>query len=678
MPDNDEFLALARKRFTAAAEEEKELREAFASDLRFASPDGEGQWDPQVKMQREQAGRPAMSFPRCHTFVQQVANEARQNKPQIKFAPRLDSDKDTAEIYEGLARFIQYDSDAQVAYETAVEYSAGASFGYWRFLTDYCDDESDDLDLKVVPVLDPLQIYGVLVPACFNRKPKFAFVIEDVPKEEYKLLYPDSELASLAWSEAERRGDGWIGENTVRIAEYWYVEEKQQAGKRKPKPIVKFCKTNGIEVLPDSETTWPGSTIPIIPVLGKQMIIEGKPRLFSVIRPQKDAQRLINYFKTRIAETASTAPISPFMVANGQISGFEAQWASLNTANTPFLTYNVVDSSGRPIPPPQRQTFEPPIQALSNATAQEIDDMKATTGIFDASLGNSANEVSGQAIMRRQQQANVANMHFLDNLERSFRKGGEVIAEVIPAIYDTARQIRILGEDEASKIVLINKAHTDANGKQRHYKMTEGKYDLVVTMGRAFSSKRMESFDMIQQVIQSNPQSFPMIADIFFKNSDMAGADTLAERFKKMLPPQLQSDEDQQIPPQAQAAISQLQQQGQALNAHAQILEKQLGQLQYEKQAKVTEHQLKMEELKLIESNKLAIAEVGAKTQEAQTRIQMEHEQWKILHGSAHDLAMQKDDQAHAQDMAQQQAEQAQQMQAQQAEQQAQQPAQGE
>jgi hypothetical protein len=152
-----------------------------------------------------------MSFPRCHTFVQQVSNEARQKKPQIKFAPRLDQDKDTAEILEGLARFIQYDSQAQVAYETAIEYSAGGSFGYWRFLTDYCDDESDDLDLKVVPVLDPLAIYGVLVPACFNRKPMFAFVVEDVPKEEYKLQYPKSEMASLSWSEAEKgRGLGWL------------------------------------------------------------------------------------------------------------------------------------------------------------------------------------------------------------------------------------------------------------------------------------------------------------------------------------------------------------------------------------------------------------------------------------------------------------------------------------
>ncbi|MDE2105611.1 MAG: hypothetical protein KGL39_50760, partial [Patescibacteria group bacterium] len=270
MADNEDFLATARKRFAAAEEDEKELRQKFTSDLKFASPDGDDQWDPQLKMQREQARRPAMAFPRCHTFVQQVSNEARQNKTQIKFSPRLDGDPDTAEIYEGLARWIQYSSNAQIAYETAIEYSAGGSFGYYRFLTDYCDDDTDNLDLKIVPVLDPLTVYGILVPAIFGRKPKFWFVVEDVPKEEFKAQYPDAELTSLPWDEAQQRGEGWVGSETVRVAEYWWVEEEKVKGKRAPKISIKFCKTNGLEILPDSETEWPGTKCNVIPVLGKQ------------------------------------------------------------------------------------------------------------------------------------------------------------------------------------------------------------------------------------------------------------------------------------------------------------------------------------------------------------------------------------------------------------------------
>jgi hypothetical protein len=653
---DEEFLGTARKRFAAAAEDEKHLREKFASDLKFASPDGDDQWDQQVKMQREAAGRPAMSFPRCHTFVQQVSNEARQNKPQIKFAPHGEGDKDTAEVYEGLARAIQYASDAQIAYETAIEYSAGASFGYYRFLTDYCDDDSDDLDLKVVPVLDPLQIYGILVPACFNRKPKYAFVIEDVPKEEYKLMYPDSELASLSWSEAEKQGKGWVGSDAVRIAEYWYVEETKEKGKRRPKTTVKFCKTNGFEILKDTETEWPGSSIPIIPVLGKQMIMEGKPRLFSVVRPQKAAQQLINYSKSRIAETLSIAPVSPFMVAVGQIpSGKQTQWENLNKSLTPYLEYEPVDAAGRPVPPPIRQVYEPPIQSLSAFVMQEIDDMKATTGIFDASLGNSANEVSGQAILRRKQQTDLTTMHFMDNLIRSFKKGGEVIAEMIPKIYDTEREIQTLGEDEAVNIVKINQQHQDENGKDRHYDMTKGNYKPIVTAGKAFDTKRSESFDTMQQLVQSAPNLLPMFGDVLFDSSDMAGASIVAKRFKKALPPNLQDDEDNEIPPQAQAAIQQGQQHIQALNAACQHYEQQIKQLEFEKAAKVVDNNAKFALHKLDVEADIAKAEITTKAQSAQEREAFVNDVALKVLDMSHQRGMAAQQASHAQDAQRQQ-----------------------
>lgn len=660
---DDDFIGTARKRFEAAAQDEKELRAKFISDLKFASPDGDDQWDPLVKMQREQAGRPAMSFPRCHTFVQQVSNEARQNKPQIKFAPRVDADKDTAEVYEGLARSIQYCSDAQIAYETAIECSAGGSFGYYRFLTDYVDDDSDDLELLIKPVDDPLTIYGILVPSCFRRKPMWAFVVEEIPKEEFKRLYPDSEMASLSWSDAESQAEGWVGSETVRIAEYWTVEETKVQGKRRPKRTVKFCKINGLEVLKDSETDWAGSTIPIVPVLGKQMIMEGKPKLFSVVRPQKSAQQLINYSKSRIAETLSTSPISPYMVAEGQIDGYEKEWGSLNTVPRPYLPYKITDVAGRPAPPPQRQTFEPPIQSLSAFVMQEIDDMKATTGIFDASLGNQSNETSGQAIMRRQQQANINNLHFMDNLERSFRESGDIIAELIPLIYDSAREIQILGEDESPKVVKINQPHID-NGQPRNYDMTKGKFKPIVTIGKAYGSKRAESFDTISQVVQTSPNMFPMVADILFKNSDMAGADELAERFKKMLPPNLQDDQNNPLPPQAQAAVSQAHQQMQGMQA-------QLQQLTMEKQAKAWEAQGRLQQIQaqsqadlILENRKMevqvAVAEIESKSQMAQERAQFVEDLWKQFHGQAHQAGMQADKHAHEHAMSAQQAAQSQ------------------
>lgn len=673
--ETEELLATARKRFQQDADDERQIREQAKIDLRFEA--GE-QWDEAIKQARIKAGRPALTFPRCHTFVQQVSNEVRQNKPQIKYVPAEEGDKATAEIFEGLARHIQYSSDAQVAYETALEYAAGGSFGYYRFLTDYCDDESFDQEIKIVPVLDPFAVYGVLIPACFGIKPDHAFVVEDMPLEAYKAKYPDSELCSIGFAEGSKLYDGWVGTETVRVAEYWVVteksEKKTQGDKSRTisKKTVKCYKINGAEILEENE--WAGSCIPIVPVLGKSRIIDGKPVISSVIRFQRDPQQLINIYKSRIAETLGTAPIQPYMVVEGQIEGHEREWETLNSSMRPYLVHTGHDANGNPVGHPERMVYEAPINALSSAAAQEIDDMKATSGIYDASMGSHGNETSGVAIQRRKQQSDITNLHFMDNLERAFKEGGTMLAELIPVHYDTERIIRILGEDEVAKLVKIN-APTEHNGQQQHFKIGGdgvGKYDIIVTMGRSFSTKRAESFDMMQQVMQSAPQQFPMWADIFFKNSDMAGADQLAERFKKMLPPNLQ--DDQQGDPKAmlqQAAgkIQQVQQEAQQMHAYAQQLETERDDLKAREEAKVIDNQAKMaiEQMKI--EAQITIAEIGAKAQETSLRLKLEQDMLSQLHSSAHEVATQSMNQAHAADMQGQQQEYDAQMSQQQAEQ---------
>jgi hypothetical protein len=391
--------------------------------------------------------------------------------------------------------------------------------------------------------------------------------------------------------------------------------------------------------------------------------------LFSVVRPQKAAQQMINYAKSRIAETLSQVPISPWIAVEGQVNGYEAQWKNSNSDPKALLIYKAVDIEGKPAPPPQRQQFEPPIQAYAEFVAQEVDDLKATSGIFDASLGNQANETSGKAIQARQIQSSLSTMDYLDNLGRSFKQAGDIIAEIVPKIYDTEREIEILGEDEKQKVVTINSEHQDASGKTKHYKIADAKMSYVVTMARAYDSKRLETFDMLQQLVQSAPTLLPIFGDVMFQQSDMAGADIVAERFRKQLPPNLQEDKDgEQVPPQAQAQMQQLSQQNQQLNAGMQHLEKLLGQLQYEKQAKVVESQAKLQQIaaqsqadmaleKMKLENALTIAEVNTKQQDEQERRQTFADMQSQFHDQAHDLAMQKDAQAHQQELVQQNAD---------------------
>jgi hypothetical protein len=672
--DREEFLATARKRFEDSASDEQPIREQAALDLKFVVGD---QWDAAVKNERTTKGRPALTFNRCHTFVQQVSNEARQNKPQIKFVVGDGGDKDTADVKEGMARHIQYDSDAQIAYETAVEFSAGGSFGYFGFITDYCDDEGWDQDLKVRPFFDPFSIYGILIPSCFGMEPQFAFVVEEMPVAEYKRQFDTKEIEAIGWEQAGSLSQGWIGTETVRIAEYWYLEHeektierinpqtKQKETRKVDKCTVKFCKINGFEVIEGTDTVWPGYCIPIIPVLGKQIILDGKPNLFSVVRFQRDPQQLINFYKTRIAETMATQPIQPYLIEEGQIQGHEREWLEMNTTMRPYLVYKGSNVNGEKVDRPQRQVVEAPIQSLSVAAGQEIDDMKATAGIYDASLGNKSNESSGLAIQRRQQQSNVTNMHFMDNLERAFKKGGLMIADLIPKVYDSSRMVQILGEDEAPKVAKINQPHTDEYGKQKHYKVADSSSDVpIVTMGRAFSSKRMETFDMMSSVLQAQPELINVVGDIFFANSDMAGSDIMADRFKRFIQmshPGLIEDKNQDPAAQAQQLQTQLQQAHQVI----QLGQQHIQQLEKEREAKVIEQQGKVQITQIQEQTaqskaeldayvKITVAEISSKAQNQQVRATLESKELQTLHTSAHEVALQA--QEHANKMQQTQA----------------------
>lgn len=670
--DEADFLATARRRFADAEADEKPIREQALLDLRFVAGD---QWDQAVKTERTAKGRPALTFNRCHTFVQQVSNEARQNKPQIKFVAGDGGDEETAEVKEGIARHIQYASDAQIAYETAVEYSAGGSFGYFGFIPDYCDDDSWDQEIKARTFYDPFAVYGVLIPSCFGMEPQFAFVIEEVPISEYKRLYGCDDIERVGWDQASKQSEGWIGTETVRVAEYWYIEYEKKTLKRKvngkeesrtvQKPIVKFCKINGLSIIPDTETEWKGYCIPIVPVLGKQIIIDGKPNLFSVVRFQRDPQQLINFYKTRIAETLGTSPIQPWVVVEGQVEGHEKEWREQNTTMLPYLTIKGVDIMGKPAPMPVRQTLEAPIQSLSEAAAQEIDDMKATAGIYDASLGNKSNETSGIALQRRQQQSNVTNMHFMDNLERAFKKGGLIIADAMPYYYDTKRMVEILGPDEAPKIVRINQPHLD-NGQSRHYKVggdDAGKYHEIVTMERGFSSKRMETFDMMSSVIQAQPDLMGVVGDIFFKNSDAAGSDVMADRIKRFIQmshPGLIEDDGADPAAQLQQAQAELMKTKQQMQALTEAATK----LQHEKDAKVIEHdaditKAKMQEMtkisvvKMQEATKIAVAQINASKDANQAFAEQEIAAYDLIHSSAHEAGLQATEQAHEKEMAQ-------------------------
>jgi len=674
------FLRLAMDRFKLAAEAEQKTRTEALDDLRFRA--GE-QWPDDITTQRGLDGRPCLTINRLPPIIRQVTNEQRQQRPSINVNPvGSGSDPDTAEILQGCVRHIEVNSDAEIAYDTAFESSVTIGFGYWALETDYIP-KTFDQEIYIRRIKNPFRVYfdPSAVEPCYEDA-GWAFEIEDIPIEEYKLDYSKSDAASLVdfQSVGDQEPD-WATKDTIRVAMYYHVEQQLRELVKTSTGEIKFAeevnqqtetilqrrtvldrkviksKINAIEIL--EETEWPGQWIPLIPVLADDLDIDGERHLAGIVRDAKDPQRMYNYWHSSATETIALAPRAPYIGPTGSFEGQEGKWAMANIRNMPYLEYNPQTVAGSAAPPPQRQQYEPPIQAMNLMLRNASDDLKAVTGVYDPSLGQQKSDQSGKAVQLLQKQSDVSNLHFTDNLSRAMRFTGRQIIDIIPKIYDAPRVQRIFNPDQSVDHVVVHAggassqsaaqglAQTQSPAIAKVYDLSVGRYDVTVSVGPSYQSKRQESVASIMALIQAYPQAMQIAGDILTANMDWPGAEQISERFKKTLPPQLQDGEDSDPQVQLIKAQNQLTQMGK----QHELLVKALNDATEKIKTDWVKQQANIEIAKLDKETKIAVAEITTMSQQAIQRAKTVQEVWSDLHGSAHDLGMQKDQQAHEADM---------------------------
>ena len=626
---DDSVLSVMRSRMTMAISALSGTRDSELDDLRFyaGSPDNQWQWPNDVLQTRGSSQGPVVSARPCLTInklpqhVKQITNEQRMNRPTIKVLPVDDkSDIEMADVFNGVIRHIEYTSDADVAYDTACENQVTCGEGYLRILTEYCDDTSFDQEIKIGRIRNSFSVYmDPMIQDPAGADARWCFITDDMTKDEYERAYPKaSPISTLT---ARGIGDSsinqWISETTVRVAEYFYIECEKATLNLYPgnqtaltgtpedsllramfgKPLrsrqsdrerVKWCKTNGYEILEESE--WAGSFIPVVRVVGNEFEVDGQLYVSGLVRNAKDAQRMYNYWCSQEAEMLALAPKAPFIGYGGQFEGYEQQWKTANTQNWPYLEVNpdVTDGQGAVLPLPQRA--QPPMASsgLLQAKTGASEDIKSTTGQYNASLGMTSNERSGKAILARQRESDVGTYHYADNLARAVRHIGRQLVDLIPKIYDTARVARILGEDGEPSTVKINPDQEEPVKKimgpggvvvDKIYNPRVGKYDVRVITGPGYATKRQEALESMAQLLQGNPQLWQVAGDLFVKNMDWPGAQDLAKRLQKMLDPKVMADEDN-------PALVAANQQMEAMNAEMQQMFKMLQNVQQSMEAK--------------------------------------------------------------------------------------------
>ena len=619
--DDNDKMATMRSRLTMAQAAYSDSREDELDDLRFmaGSPDNQWQWPADVLSTRGSVqgqtinARPCLTINKLPQHVRQVTNEQRQNRPNGKVIPADDNaDVQVAEIFNGVVRHIEYMSDADVAYDTACDNQVTYGEGYIRLLTEYCNDDTFDQDIKIGRVRNAFSVYmdPTIQDPC-GSDAEWCFITEDILKSEYERLFPDATPISTLYSQGvgDQGISSWLQEDTIRIAEYFYnvyepetlhlypnnqtakanSPEDKQLKEMYGKPLrtrkvdrkkVMWMKTNGFDILDERE--WSGKYIPVVRVIGNEFEVDGQIYISGLVRNAKDAQRMYNYWTSQEAEMLALAPKAPFIGYGGQFEGYENQWKTANTTNWPYLEVNpdVTDGAGGVLPLPMRAQPPLPQTGLIQAKMGAGEDIKATTGQYDASLGQQGNERSAKAIVAREKQGDVGTYHYVDNLARAIRYITRQIVDMIPKIYDTQRIARIIGADGEVSMVKMDPTQAepvrevrDETGAliEKIYNPGVGTYDVMVTTGPGYMTKRQEALDAMSQILQSNPSLWAVAGDLFVKNMDWPGAQEMADRFRKILDPKVLATDDES--PEMVAAQQQMEVMAQELNRMVDIIE---------------------------------------------------------------------------------------------------------
>lgn len=662
-----DLLEQARKQFRLVSDSEGPLRRRQLEDQRFCASE---QWDPELKRQREADRRPCLTINRIRGGVKAIANDQRNNPPSVQVNP-VDDDADvaTAEVLQGIIRNIETSSDAPIAYQTAGENAATIGQGFLWLYSQYADDtgQSFQQEVRIARILNRFTVYldpsAIEFDKCDMR---FAFITADFPPDVFHDRWPRAKAVAGSAALFASIGDtvtDWFPENQIRVAQYYYVEDTEQTfglvnGQSLPKAqwpegitpdrtrtvrtrVVRWVLMTAVDIL--EQTIVPGTRIPLIPVIGDESLDDlGRVDYRGIVRDAKEPQKIDNAMESATVEQIGLGPRAPYVMAEGQDEGYEDLWKTANSRNWARLIYKPTSVEGQVLPPPQRNAIEPPIQATVVAAQRAENNLRAVMGFMDVHGAEQAPaQQSGRAILARQAQAQQGNVNYNDNLSRAIRSLGRLLIEWIPIIYELPQVIRIAGLDEQQKKVMVYSGQQNApdfmglgqdawlaaRGLQGLYDLGLGKYDVTVTSGPSYQSRRQEAAAAMVEYVRAYPPAFPIVGDLLTKNMDWPGAHEISARLKKMLPPQLQDQPPgggPPLPPQAQAMMSQAQQ-------HIAMLTQQNAQLQQEAQGRLIEASSKERMAAADRESRERIAALNAQVMLLQTEAKLRADKFQTL-----------------------------------------------
>ena len=667
----------ALEAYRICSDASKDNEKTYEDDYAFATSTcgaDNVQWTEAEKASRSVPGkeRPMLTLNVMPSFANQVINDIRQNRPQIKVRPAdSGADIETALVFNGIIRNINQVSRGDTARDTAADCAVKGGFGFYRLDIEYACDDTFDQDIRINRIINPLCIK----PDPYSTRAdsldwNMAFEIDLMTPDAFKDTYPKADPVSFNMLDDKVKRD-WAAGDDIVVASYWkrtktmkpvlrltdgravdkelYLKVDEETGlsmmqldaaegiqihgeRQIETYVVDQCILNGQETLTE-KTRWAGKYIPIIPVYGEEVNLKGKRSLRSMIHRARDAQRQMNFWETAATEIVANSTRAPWIGEEGVFT--DPDWVNANSPNIPYLEYK------KGMQAPQRQPLDmgSAVGPISEALRAN-DRLKQILGIYNASLGAESNETSGKAINARKVEGDVANFHFTDNVTRAIECEGTQLLDLIPKVYTKGRILRVLGEDGVTQDVRLGPQNIPERPTQPGqepnppkigslngvYDLSAGKYDLTVEAGPSYTTQRQETAAVVGELIRANPELMQIGGDIMVSNLDLKNGDELARRMKKMLPPQLQDQGEQAIPPQVQ----------QQMQAHEQMIGELQAELEKERSANMkgagekAQAEVKAQELALAR-DRLPVEATQAQAELVNKQILLEQERKRGL-----------------------------------------------
>jgi len=599
----EDLIKEALERFEYAHDQWERIHDQYREDVRFCAGN---QWDDKILKIRNMEDRSSLNYNKLLANIKYIVNNARMNMPSLACSPYTDgADQNTAKVYDGLIKYIMYNSNAKTVFANSLKQEMMGGLGAFRVVIE--PDMDGEPDFYIRGIRDPTNVY--IDPDaerfCFEDM-KYAFVISWMLKKDFEKKYPEASTEPL---DPE---SNWFQKDKVQIAEYWYKEDGQ----------VKMVIMTANEILEKLDNYKP-RYIPIVYIVGEEFVVDDIKEYKGICRDVKDIQKLLNYTKSEIADYLARSAKQQWLISDKQMGPYQKVWDSNNIQQYNYLPY---EDSGTGAPVPIQPQVPP--TALIQAAQDADTDLRSAIGIRDP-LQDIPQTQSGKAINLQISEGNIGIYNYYDSLKDGILMLGKILVDAIPHYYDEPKIAQIMGEDGQITAAKINQAYVE-NGQWVKHDLTSGKYSIRLSTGPTYESQRSETADRLSDLVTKYPAMMQLAGDLIVKNLNFTGADELAMRLRAAIPSQVlaasnpsNADQAPQQLAATQNQMQQMQQKMQQMQAENQALKQEQATHLQAEQAK---HQMQMEAMQAKYQYDLSLRQADSKEDKSLEATKMEHD----------------------------------------------------